>query len=180
MVIRALSTELDATLSGKIRSAQSSFPALMIGLLEFGTQERVKRSSVVTRSLENNLFRVRSMMLFGLQSHPLLSPLSLMTVESKFGISSSIHLAQWLPTLTNWMTVKPTIQHQRQLFVLAAHHQFYLLEMIRELLTSTDQRDLSTFKCQTKTNKTDCCKPLRRTISQQTRRRMLKQPSEPI
>jgi hypothetical protein len=95
MVIRALSIELDATPSGRIRSAQSSYLALTIGLLEFGTQERVKRSSVAIRSLENNLFRVRSMMLFGLRSHPLPSPPSLMMEELKFGISSLILLDQW-------------------------------------------------------------------------------------
>ena len=95
MVIKAPSIELDVTPSGRIRNAQSLFLALTIGLLEFGTQERVKRSLVVTRSLENNLYKVRSMMLFGLQSHLPLSPPSLMMEELKFGIYLLIHLAQW-------------------------------------------------------------------------------------
>lgn len=164
-VIKVQSTELDATPSGKIRSAQFSFPALMIGLLESGTPERARRSSVAIRFQESNHSRVKSMMLSGLQILHLPLHQSLTMVELRFGIFSLTHLVQLLHTSISSRTA-PMIQLQRQSFVLVAHLQSSSLVMTRELSMSTDQEVWSMSRYLTKINKTGCFKLSRKTISQ--------------
>jgi hypothetical protein len=45
----AQSTELDATPTGILLIVQSSYPALMIGQLEFGMQEKPKKNLFVSK-----------------------------------------------------------------------------------------------------------------------------------